>query len=561
MMDDDTTDARTADASTADAAVSEANWAPTRASTAVAVAGTAAGIALLTRAAGVGTGAFVGAAGAVLLALSLWLLTFEKWRVPATLAASLLLVPAGGAVAAGVGYELLVQFAISFPAANETGVVGQMLRIASVAAVLWGCTLAAFGAAASVRNVAGAETLARCYGLVVRTALLPVGFGVALAGHALVTQFDVVPVDRVTDRAVSTASEWLFAPGATEPKLASFWLLFAVAAFATSRALRALPIRELAGDATAGEIEVAAMVDAAERGSVWLAFGAFATLPVAILVGVLVPTAALRAALPPGAYGLLVDATTSTGLRHAFVRLAVITAAVAGAARLVRTSIRTPTADLLVGYAPFLAGLAVVAGAGVAHRPVLDGLLGFVAGRLDAPLDAEFRRLSGSVVEFYGPETIVVGLVALVAVFATAGVFALWLAFALGFVSDRVGGASLAGGGLFLAAAFAGTLDAPLRSVLTGLALALVVWDAGEFAATLGTEVGRKAETLRAELLHAVGSLSVGAIAVAAAVGLAGAVSVGANSASAISGGAVDATAVALLGAVGGVVLLVMALR
>jgi len=535
-------------------AVPERNWNPTRASAAIALLGTVVGVGLLSGVAGVGAGVLVAAAGAVGFAVALGLLTAESWRVSGTLAASLLVVPAGGAVAAGIGYELLVQFAASFPAPNRTRVVGQTLRILGVGAVLGGCTLAVFGAAASVRRVATGETLGRCWGLVVRTAVAPVAVAVALAGSALATESGAVPVDRIVDRVSSGVTGWLFAPEATGPEVGSFAAVFAAASVATYRALRALPTRELAGDATVGDVEVAALADAVDRAAVWLATVALAALPIALLVGLAVPTDALRAALPPAAFESLADVTTDSGLRRGLVGLTVGALAVAVALRVVRGSARAPTADLLVGYAPYAAGVGLVAASWVAGDRVLDGLLGFVAGRLDAALAGQFRQLSGQVVAFYGPETVVVGLVALVAFLAALGVFAVWLGFALGVVADAVGGPSLAGGGLFVAAAFAGTVDAPLWAVLAGLALALAVWDAGEFATTLGAEVGRRADTRRVELLHAVGTVSVGGLALVAADGVAGAV----PSAEPTAGGGVT---VALLGAVGAIVLLVAALR
>ncbi|WP_134670335.1 DUF7519 family protein [Halorussus marinus] len=534
--------------------VPERNWAPTRTSTAIAGLGTVCGVALLSRLAGVGAGVPVAGAGAVGLAAALWLLDLDSWRVSGTLAASLLVVPAVGAVAAGIGYELLVEFAAVFPAPNPTRVAGQSLRLLGIAAVLCGCTLAVFGAAASVRRVATGETLGRCWGLVVRTAVVPVAVAVGLAATALATEYDLVAVDRIVDRVATGASGWLFAPAASDPEIGSFAAVVAAAAFATYRALRALPIRELAGGATVGDLEVAAVADALDRAAVWVATAALAALPIALLVGVAVPTDALRAALPPAAFDPLVDVTTDTGLRRALVGLTVGALAVAVAVALVRGSARTPTADLLVGYAPHAAGVAIAAASWVAGERVVDGLVAFVAGRLDAALADQFRRLSGGVVDFYGAETVVVGLAALVAFLAALGVFALWFCFAIGLVADAVAGPSLAAGGLFVAAAFAGTLDVPLWTVLAGLALALVIWDAGEFATTLGAEVGRRADTRRAELLHAVGTVAVGGLALAAADGVADAIPSAAPT-------AVGGVTVALVGAVGAIVLLVAALR
>jgi hypothetical protein len=204
--------------------------------------------------------------------------------------------------------------------------------------------------------------------------------------------------------------------------------------------------------------------------------------------------------------------------------------------------------------------MTVVAGVGVAHRPILDGLIEFVAGRLKPPLTGYFRDASGRVVEFYGPETVVLGLTAGVLALATVGIFALYLSFALGFVSDRVAGPALAGGGLFLAAAFAGTLNVSLWLVLGSLIAALVVWDAGEFATTLGEEVGRQAKTRRVELLHALGALSVGVLGAALATGLTRVLPAGSNPAGP-AGGELGGLSVALVGAIAGVVILVMALR
>ena len=96
--------------------------------------------------------------------------------------------------------------------------------------------------------------------------------------------------------------------------------------------------------------------------------------------------------------------------------------------------------------------------------------------------------------------------------------------------------------------------------MLAGLVVALVVWDAGEFAATLGSEVGRRAPTRRVELLHGLGALSVGALGAIAAGGLTRVVPTGAN-AGGVSGGELGSLSVALFGAVAGVMLLVMALR
>jgi hypothetical protein len=555
----------------------ETNWAPTRASTAIALLWTAGGVALLSGAVGVRTGVAVAGVGAICLAVALWLLSFDRWRVPATVAASLLLVPAGAGVTAGVGYESLVAFAASFPAPSPTLVVAETLRIFALVAVLCGCMVAVFGAAASVRGVATADALARCLGLVNRVTLLPLGFFLALSGHALVTNPDLGAAS-VVGELVSAATDWLLTPAGGGLHLLGFWVLFAAASYATYRAVRDLPIQELAGEATIGgattgdaetsEVRVADLAVALQRSLGGFATVAVLLVPVAFLVRVAPWDAAIRSSLPDAVYGALVALIGSAAVRHLLVRVALVAGALALVAALVRRSSRTSTEDLLVGYAPYLAGLTVVAGVGVVHRPVLDGLIGFVAGRLNSPFSEGFREMAGRVVTFYGSETVVLGLTAGVLALASVGVFGLYLAFALGFVSDRVAGPALAAGGLFLAAAFAATADASLPLVLGCLVAALVVWDAGEFAATLGAEVGRRARTRRVELFHALGALAVGVAGAVAAGWVAGRVSssVGATAGGATPGGAtaggeLGGLSVALLVAVGAVVLLVAALR
>ncbi|UPV73664.1 hypothetical protein M0R89_14090 [Halorussus limi] len=533
--------------------LSETNWAPTTTSTAVALLATAGGVAGLSAAAGVAKGAVAAAAGAVCLAAALWLLTWDRWRAPATLAASLLLVPAGAGIAAGVGYESLVAFAASFPASSPTRVVGETLRIVGVMAVLWGSTVAVFGAAASVRGVATSRTVSRCLDAANRVVALPVALFLALAGHALVTNFEVGLAGMVGDFA-SAATEWLLAPSGDGTHLLSLGLLAAAATFAGYVALRDLPTEELAGEAELGDVRIADLAAGLRRTLGRLVGLAAVALPVAFLVETAISESVVESALPGAVWNLLVALTGSAALRTLLWWSALVAGALALVAALVRRSSRASTRELLVGYAPFLAGGAVVAAAGAVHRPLLDALVGFVAGRLDAPLAGQFRTLSENVVTFYGGETVVLGLTAGVSLLAVAGVAALRVAFALGFATDRAAGPALAGGGLFVAAAFAGTLSTPTWLVLAALVAALAVWDAGEFAATLGSEVGRRAATRRVELLHGLGALGVGVCGALAAGALSWGLPAGRS-------GELDGLSVALLAAVAGVVLLVTALR
>lgn len=82
-------------------------------------------------------------------------------------------------------------------------------------------------------------------------------------------------------------------------------------------------------------------------------------------------------------------------------------------------------------------------------------------------------------------------------------------------ISVLNGGRSwLAAGTLVLIAAIVLAVfeEGPTLSTLTGLALAFVVWDCGEYAIGLGQQVGRAGETARQEIFH--GGISI-AVAVA----------------------------------------------
>jgi len=79
--------------------------------------------------------------------------------------------------------------------------------------------------------------------------------------------------------------------------------------------------------------------------------------------------------------------------------------------------------------------------------------------------------------------------------------------------TDVVVGSSL----VFVAAVGADGAGAPPLAVFGGVTAALAAWDLGTTAADLGTHVGPDAESRRAEVVHAAGTLGVGALGVALA--------------------------------------------
>ena len=143
--------------------------------------------------------------------------------------------------------------------------------------------------------------------------------------------------------------------------------------------------------------------------------------------------------------------------------------------------------------------------------------------------------------------TAVAGLVGLVAVAtqAVGGPAVLLggtglLALVLGLRAGVRPAVSLGVLGLFLGVLVAGAVGVPTELLLVSAAASAVAWDVADQALSLGEQVGRGADTARAELVHAAGSALVASVAVAAAYLVF----------SAVAGGPVLALALLLLGGV-----------
>ncbi|MCY4732982.1 hypothetical protein KY092_20850 [Natronomonas gomsonensis] len=80
-------------------------------------------------------------------------------------------------------------------------------------------------------------------------------------------------------------------------------------------------------------------------------------------------------------------------------------------------------------------------------------------------------------------------------------------------------GTQLAAAGVFVAALAAGIAGSPVLVVFGGVAASLLVWDLGEFAVTLGGEIGHLGSTRRGEIVHTVGATVIAALAVAIGTG------------------------------------------
>lgn len=523
-------------------------FSPTRTSTAL-----AAMVAVLT------TGALVwrfslvlapaaaGVAGAVCLAAGVALVGSDRWETPGVVLASVLSVAAGAGVLVGTLGTVLALVGAFFPAESVGAIPVRSIHIVARVGVVWGCLLVALGVTLGVRNVADGESLPTYFGLAIRTGLVPLAVGSVLVAGTLLTQS---PLDPVAPAATLLGA--LLSPAGLRTHLGSLLLLVAAATLALRRAVAALPVAEFLADRGSARTEMAHVERFLSRLDL-LAGGAGLAMGLAFLLEAVFPLA-LRRTLGPGPYRVLVAVSTASALRLVLTGLVVVSAVIVVVVAGLRTVARGSPGGFVRRVGPYLGGGLVTALALAAGRPVLDALLAQMAAILPGRFEAIFSQVAGSVVAFYGPGTIVVGLVALLAWLTAAALFALGLLLLLGYLTETSIGYSLASIGLFGAAAFAGAAGVDPWLAFVGLAAALFVWDVGRYGTVLGREVGRHSSTRGVELVHAGGTFAVGVGGILAALGLRAVLE-------ADIVGPSTPTALALVGAFAAVVALVAALR
>lgn len=137
--------------------------------------------------------------------------------------------------------------------------------------------------------------------------------------------------------------------------------------------------------------------------------------------------------------------------------------------------------------------------------PGAVSLVRWVAQRSDAAITA---------FDSYGVAPAVIGGVTGVLAITAVFVFVLLAVTGLSVVPDRATWFAFAAGTLFVAASAAALSNAPAPAVFVGLASALLVWDLGEYATTIGGELGDPETTKPPEIMHAVVSIGVAALAV-----------------------------------------------
>lgn len=478
-------------------------------------------VAGLLRTVGATRPAAVGAATGVLLALSLWLVGWDRWRAVGTVLASALALPLAVGLAVASAGTVVALGAELFPVSTPAGIRPMVVALVSQVLVVLGCLVAVFGASAAVRGAVDTERVADYAGVLVRTTLLPFTVAAALGLRGAIgylqSNAGTPGVQQLTGETLRRVLGPVFDPVPGRTHLAVFCLLLAVSAGAVARGVAALPLAELVPE-TADAPDVARAVDAVERSLRWTSRLAVLVVPVAALVELALGQSVLAATLPGGLYDLLVAVTAAPALRGLLWWLLLAGAALSVAVWFLRRTVQSSADRVGTVVAPYVGGAAVVLAVLAVAGPVVDAV---EAALRSTPVAPAVDRFFVPVVDVYGAETVALALVVASLFALVTAVGQLWLALATTSLSEATAGVSLAGGGLFVASAFAATLDAPTWLVLAGLVGAFVVWDAGSFGATLGREVGTAAATRHTELVHTGGTVAVGGVGAVATVGLA----------------------------------------
>ena len=492
-------------------------WEPTRLSRALVGVLTLATASMLVVGTGLVVPAAVGLVGAGCLAGALWLTAQTRYDTATTLLATVVYVPVGVGLVGAVVTTVLLQYGTYFPAPTSGDVPGSTLRIAATVGVVLGATGAVLGAGAQGRAFERA-TLRTAARLTTRLAGVPVVLAGGIGVFRLLSSPVVPPtVDllQLLTAGFDTLGRGLLRPPAPqaatdtlgrvlgEVAIATFVLLAVAMVVGLRRALRALPIVELAGDRTDVVREWVTQLDSllstARLGGLFL-------LPMVGLVDVGLSVNRLQTQLSPATTRLVYQVVTAESLRGVFFGVTVVTLCLWLASTLVRRAAQQEAAAV-AAYAPLVAGGLVVAGAYAVGPVIVRPGIGAVAARIGG-FGEPFTAVATRVTAFYGAGLVVSALLAGALSMTTVIVVGLLVATRLGVVGAATAGSTIAGVGLLMAAGFAAVLPVPLALVVIAAGMGLVVADLGRHGRLLGQEVGRRATTYRVELVRA-GALGV----------------------------------------------------
>lgn len=355
------------------------------------------------------------------------------------------------------------------------------------------------------------------------------GTMLAAVGVLAVAVVPILPRARLRARALAAATDTL---GALEDVLltpdpsltvVSFAGLVLVAAVCSSRALAALPVERLVPPDRRGSIATA--VGELRRGCSLAIRGAIAMLVAAVgaplvverLEGPTVTPLELRVTLPAPIGDALAALVTTPGVRLALLAFAGIGLGLLALEWGRRVLGRGPSLVVARLVAPIAGGalVAVVLARGLAGPALAVDLETLVRTALEGTAPASVLDFLTSV-----PPFVLLAAVLVVALGTVSSL--LWAVTTLRIVRvlpRRATAGALASGAVFVLAvalAIAGRLEPAIWTT----AGAFVLWDIGEYADGVRTELGRDAATMRAELVHVGGTLLTGAVVAGGTVAL-----------------------------------------
>lgn len=487
--------------STTKRTLDESNWRPRRLSTAVASAlGT-----VIT----LGLGAVIGAVEPALFALlsglclggTVWASAVSERRVASILTG--VLAPVSGLTLLGA-VALAVITQTGWPPVPPFNV----LEFAPFVLVLAGF-LSGFGAVTAIWGVTPTGDSGRT---VIRLFTI-----LSFPAAALVLSYLEPPVDPLVQFATTgidlalargAANEPITANGITAPRFGGFFAVVALSVLVVRLALDRVPAVELAPERNKELIEsvhTAALVWLGRLFAVCglLAGAAFVIQSVAPQVYTEMPTEVLVHS---------VSLTLSTTVRWTLL----VIAGVSIPAICIPWLVRAVASER---FRPDLLPLVPIAVSAVVALLALGSHSTIKTVALERAGSEEGRELLEAVFAGVGSRTITLAIVVagfivaitLLVVIVFAGLFA--------FLNATMGVQTVSAG-VFVASVSAAIAEVSVPIVVAGVAASLLVWDLGEFAGTLGQELGRAGDALGTELIHMVAAtvLAIGSVGVAVAL-------------------------------------------
>ncbi|SDJ85314.1 hypothetical protein SAMN05216226_11099 [Halovenus aranensis] len=452
----------------------------------------------------------LGVVGAVLFGLSCWLLARDRLEPVARPLVSLLALPVAiGLFGSGALAALLLASRL-FPVPEVALFSTTALRIAGHVGVVLGVVLAVLGISLGARTRVTPAVLRQYGQTTFLTALVPGLFCVAVVGQTLVVSQD--GPNALGGDIAGLLWEWVTAAGSPVFAFAGFLFTVALAVTGVLGAVVVLPVAELDGSSAAKRRESALISRLSQLAAVVIVFH-LAALGLELTLS----TEELASLVGPAAYDLLTGVARSRVLRLFLLAVAALALGSAAIALVTRWLANRADQPLGRGVGPAAGGVVITVVAVTVAETVYETVLELVFESLPQATQSDVERMATEAAATYGEELFVV-LLAFVLVTATlCFIVLLRLALTFGYLPETAPGFALASTGLFLAVIAAGTVGARTPVVFGGVVASLIVWDAGQFGATLGREVGTTTATRETELLHTGATLGVGLCGVAAA--------------------------------------------